>query len=592
TAVGSKIAALNLQGVRIEKDTRRNYPHQEVASHVLGFTDADNKGIEGVEYYYNDYFTGQDGWSLIQRDGRGRAVPEQVIRSQEPVNGQSLVLNIDLIFQSIATEELKAASRKYNASSGSVIILDPNTGNILAMANEPGYNPNAPTNYSIASRRNLAITDAYEPGSTFKIVPFAGLLESKKLKLNEAVFCENGSYTVRGRTIRDTSPHGWLVPSDVMRYSSNIGIVKLTRNLGNAALYNTVKLFGFGNKTDVEFSGENSGSIRDIPEWSSFSQASIAIGQEISVNALQVALAYAAIANGGNLLQPHLVRGVLLEDGTIEKIPHASEETMPKRIISAETADQLKKYLVKVVEEGTGKDAAIPRIRVAGKTGTAQVPRKDGKGYSTTDFISSFIGFFPAEKPQYLIYVVLHTDRVNQWGSKAAVPTFQRIAKRISVNLQQTESNFTEVNPAESKRPETFDMQQIIVPDVQNRRFETAVAALQDLGLHTVFTGEGEFVNSQFPAPGTRLSAGDEIKLERFTIVTSDGYTKMPDLVGLSLREALNRMAISDLEPMVYGNGKVVRQKPAPHTPVRTGIRCVIECETPNVKIPFFSQVN
>ncbi|KAA3612106.1 MAG: penicillin-binding protein [Calditrichaeota bacterium] len=592
TEIGSKIATLKLQGIRIEKDTRRNYPHQEVASHILGFTDTDNRGIEGVEYYYNDIFTGQDGWNLIQRDGRGRAVPEHVIQANDPVDGKSVVLSIDLIFQTIATEELRVASRKFNAHSGSVIILEPNTGHVLAMANEPGYNPNFPRQYSIASRRNRAITDAFEPGSTFKIVPFAAMLESSKINMSEAVFCENGRFKFNGRTIRDSKSHGWLLPMDVLGVSSNIGTVKLTKALGSDALYNMGKKFGFGKRTGIQLSGESSGFFKDIPRWSSFSQASLSIGQETSVNSLQLALAYAAIANGGNLLQPRIVRGLLSENGSIEKIKSSREHAIPQRILSPETAAELKRYLVRVVEKGTGKAARLTNIKVAGKTGTAQVPRPDGNGYSNSEFMASFVGFFPADKPEYLIHVVLNTDRENQWGSQSAAPTFKRIAERIAVNLNNPGALLTQSASPKDKNVSSQHLVQIIVPDVRSRRFEIAEASLQDLGLQTVFEGEGEFVKNQFPVSGTKLSPGDEVKLERFSSKPSDGFNKMPKLVGLSLREALNKMAIANLEPMVYGNGKVVRQKPASGSAVKTGIRCVIECESPSVDIPYLSEVN
>ena len=588
---GSKIATLIFQCIRIEKDTRRNYPQQEVASHVLGFTDTDNRGIEGIEYFYNDYLTGQNGWTLIQRDGRGRAVPEHVIQAVEPVNGRSLVLTYDLIFQTIAAEELRVATRKYNASSGSVIILEPNTGNILAMANATAYNSNFPGPYSVASSRNRAITDVFEPGSTFKIVPFAAMLETRKIDLAQAVFCENGRFKTNGRVIRDTKSHGWLLPADVLRVSSNIGTVKLTKSLGSEALFNMGKKFGFGQRTGIRIPGESSGYFKDIPRWSSFSQASIAIGQEVSVNALQIALAYAAIANGGNLLQPRIVRGLVGADGRIEKLEREPKRRMPQRVLSAESAKKLKDMLVRVVEKGTGKPARLPGIRIAGKTGTAQVPRRDGKGYAENEFIASFVGFFPAEKPEFLIYVVLKTERANQWGSRSAAPTFRNIAKRIAVFLDEPDSRITANNGKREMQINSHELVKVVVPDLRNRRFEIAQASLKDIGLQPVFEGKGEFVHSQFPAPGSRLSSGDEVKLERFSAKTADGLNKMPRLIGLSLREALNKMAICNLEPMVYGSGKVVRQKPAPGSLVKSGIRCVIECESPAVEIPYLSQV-
>ncbi len=583
---GIKIASLQLPGIRVEKDTRRRYPHQDIGSHILGFTNADNVGIEGVELSYNSTLAGRPGWKIIQRDGRGRAKPEFVIDEQEPRQGTDVVLTIDYILQTITTEELRTAARQYNARSGSIIIADPRTGDILAMANTPGYDPNAISDSPVTARKNRAITDVFEPGSTFKIATFAALMEEKHVREDTLLNCENGRYVDNGRTIRDTSPHKILSAADVMRYSSNIGTVKLAKMLSKEEMYDMVRKFGFGSRTRIGLEGETPGIVHQPRAWSSYTRSSLAIGQEISVSLLQLTMAYAAIANGGKLLKPNIVRGTVNQNGQLEEWPNAK---VVRRVISESTAARLTSLLRRVVDSGTGKAARIPGISIAGKTGTAQKPREDGKGYSDSEFVASFVGFFPAENPRYLISIMLDTDRQHQWGGASAAPTFKRIAQRILI-ADRKQENYTgltrkQADEAGKNEQSVAVVDRIVLPDMSSRRFETARAALLDMGLKVSADGEGEFILTQSPEPGTILTRGDEVHLQLFSVVESDGYIEMPSVVGLSLREALNRLAIENIEPVVYGSGRVKSQKPRAGTRVRAGIRSIIECDPPAFKV-------
>ena len=589
--LGPKIGELNLPGIRVVSDSRRVYPHQEVASHIIGFTDPDNIGIAGVELEYNDVLKGQDGYMVIQRDGRGRKVPENVVERKDPVDGKNVVLTIDYILQTIATEELRNAVRQYDAQSGSVVILDPKTGEILALANEPGFNPNKAGAYSLDARRNRAITDAYEPGSTFKIVPFAALLEHRLKRLNELVNCEQGVYQFNGRRIRDTRPHGNLTLAEVLAYSSNIGTVKLARELGEERLYHMARKFGFGEKTHIELPGENRGILRPISKWTSFSLASIAIGQELSCNVIQLAMAYAAIANGGTLLKPRLIKKIETRDGRVE---FRSEKEVIRQVISPQTADTLTSLLVQVVEQGTGRPAHIPGLRVAGKTGTAQVPKKNGKGYSDSEFVSSFVGYFPAEDPRYLILVKLKTGKAYQWGSSSAAPTFKRIAQKIRVYDRRL--HITEEGGGESRGPDIAisvpqEVNGLRLPDLTTRHLGSARAILEAMGLKVRIEGKGDFVAQQDPPAGTPVQYGEQVTLTLFEVETADGYLKMPNLIGLSLREALNRLSVANIDPIIYGHGRVVRQKPEPGSLVRAGIRCILEFEPEELDIPILSKI-
>jgi stage V sporulation protein D (sporulation-specific penicillin-binding protein) len=579
---GPRIAALNLPGVRVERDTRRIYPHQEIASHILGFTDPDNKGLEGVELQFNSLLTGKNGRVVIQRDGRGRAVPENIVEHIPPRDGKAIVLTIDYIIQTIATEELRKAAREYHARNGIVVVCEPQTGEILAIANAPSYNPNDPAKYTPAMRRNKAVTDVYEPGSTFKIVLFSSMLEKNAKQVNDLVFCENGIYRHEGRTIRDVKKYGWLTVGDVLKNSSNIGTVKLAQELGGELLYEMLQAYGFGQKTNIDLPGETPGIVNEPKNWTNFSLASIAFGQEISVSALQMAMAFAAIANGGKLLTPHLMHGVLDEQGNFVG---RQKEPEGKRVISTKTANVLTKLLVNVVEDGTGEPAKIAGLRVAGKTGTGQKALPNGKGYSATEFISNFAGFFPADHPKYMIYVMLDTDYRNQWGKYAAA-TFKRIAQRIQVQEKRLYSKMTSTPKTNQHSEPPREIKNFVMPNLVNRKYDFGRNVLEALGLNIEEQGRGEFILSQSIAAGTKIAPGEQVVLELFEVKKSDGRIIMPSVIGLSLREALSQLAIHNLEPVVYGHGQVRNQKPSPGSLVRAGARSVIECVESKVPSP------
>ncbi len=576
--VGDKVAALELPGILVEKDARRIYPHHEIAGHILGFTDADNKGIEGAELQFNDLLSGEAGKLVIQRDGRGRAVPENIIENLHPTDGASVVLTIDYIVQTIVTEELRAALRRFGARNGSVIVMNPQNGEILAMANEPSYNPNAPAKYSAAARRNRAVTDIYEPGSTFKVVTYSALFENKLRKPADKIFAENGLYVKNGRKIRDTKPRGWLQVGQALSYSSNIGTAKLSEVLGKERFFQAASSFGFGGRSLVDLPGEAGGMLKSPSQWSDYSQASMSIGQEVSVTALQMALAYAAIANGGLLLKPRILLGTQGEDG---KLTLAEDSPPPKRILSKSTADLLKKLLQRVVEEGTGEPAKLPNLNVAGKTGTAQKALPNGRGYSATEFVSNFAGFYPVQKPEYLIYVKLETSRQFQWG-KFSAEVFKNIAERIRLREKKfyTQKNAPKT-PKKSRTKIVVAEGSLKMPDVTKRSVFAGLTVLEGLGLDVHTQGSGSFIASQFPAPGKATQPGDSVSIELFEVAENDGSLIMPKVVGLSMREALNKLTIHGLEPVVYGSGNVVKQKPAAGSRVRAGIRCVVECTLP-----------
>ncbi|MDZ7343808.1 MAG: penicillin-binding protein 2, partial [candidate division KSB1 bacterium] len=384
--IAEKIKAAKLPGIRLEKDARRRYPHQEIAAHVLGYTDIDNRGLSGIELACDSLLRGRNGRKIIQKDAVGNALPEVSTPDILPVPGKSLILTLDYILQTMATEELRLAIDHFEASGGIVIITNPKTGEILAMVCEPSFNPQAPAAAALAIRRNRAVADLFEPGSTFKLVTFAGMLQEGRAKPDEMIFCENGSYRVADQIVGDHEKYGNLSIREVLAVSSNIGTVKLAQKLGREKLFQYARDFGFGMTTRLGLEGEVSGVLKKPVEWSGYTLAAMAMGYEVSVTAIQMVMAYGAIANGGLLLRPRILAGVIEPTGEVQ---HFDQVHVVRRVVSPAVARTMTQMMEAVVERGTGQNAAIAGVRIAGKTGTAHKPLTAGRGYSRKDFIAS-----------------------------------------------------------------------------------------------------------------------------------------------------------------------------------------------------------
>jgi len=571
-----KIKALQLPGVRLEKDSRRRYPHDESAAHVIGYTDVDNRGIAGIEMGCDSLLRGVTGRKVIQRDAIGNAMPEVSTPDLPPVHGKALMLTIDYIIQTITHEELRAAIGEFDASAGIAIVTDPNTGEILAMACEPSFNPNAPSLYSDHARRNRAITDLIEPGSTFKLVTFSGILHEKKAKSEDMIFCENGAYKFAGETVRDHEPHGKIPLREVLAVSSNIGTVKLARRLGKEKFFQYARDFGFGMSTGLELDGEVNGILKNPVDWSGFSLAAMAQGYEVALTPLQMAMAYGALANGGLLLKPKILSGWMEPTGEIKRFETTE---VVRRVVSKPIAQLMANLLEGVLgEHGTAKTAAIPQVRVAGKTGTAHKPLLGGRGYARNDYIASFIGFWPANAPQYLIFVMLENPRTTYWGGYVAAPTFKKIAQRI---INTTSGKELQNETEEITDMPTTDTRMVVVPDVTGRSAAISAAILKKLGLDVEREGKGDFVLDQNPAPGASVEPHATVTLNLFEIEKAGATAaqKMPSLIGLSAREALQKITLLNLDATILGNGRVVRQYPGAGTNIAPGMHCEIECQ-------------
>jgi len=519
-SVGQSVRALQLPGIGSLPENLRFYPNRELAAHVLGFEGFDDKGLEGAERAYDQLLAGEPGLALIGRDAFGREVPTQSTVLRPPRPGREIVLALDSTIQYIAEKELDAAWRRTRAQAGMVIVMDPRTGELLALAGRPTFNPNAYYAATPHDWRIRALTDPFEPGSTFKVILAAAALEAEVAKPSDHFFGEWGAITVANRVIHDWRRYGWLTFQEVLQYSSNVGAIKVGMTLGKERYYEGIRAFGFGSLTGLGLPGESRGQVRPPQLWSGLSLASMSIGQEVSVTALQLLSAFAAVANGGRLMQPQLVRSIL--DSRGEEV-RGFRPNAVRQVVSPETARTLTEILTAVVHEGTGKNAAVDGYDVAGKTGTAQKFDPKTRVYSREPGVLSFVGFAPADDPRFAMLVLLDEPKGVAWGSEAAAPIFSAIAGQILRYLQVRPSDSPPVHLVRTGRVFLAAAQDVArppleeaVPVMPDLRGKTLRQALAQLGPHDValeVKGQG-VVTRQDPPPGAKLSPGRAARLE------------------------------------------------------------------------------
>ncbi|MFA5177652.1 MAG: penicillin-binding transpeptidase domain-containing protein [Candidatus Omnitrophota bacterium] len=420
------VKKLKIKGLGFLRETKRSYPNTYLASQIIGFAGLDNTGLEGIELYLDKYLKGAQGWAIFLRDARQKKLDiwEKMVL---PRDGNDIVLTIDQVIQYIAERELDKAYKTYHAKGASIIVMDPHTGKVLALANRPTYDLNEHSNVSKDQTRDRAICDLFEPGSVFKIVTAAAALEEKRVSEEDRFFCENGSYRVANHILHDHKPHGWLTFREVIEESSNIGTTKVAQLLGPDTVYKYVRLFGFGSKLGIDLPGEISGMIKEPRFWSKTSIGAIPIGQEVGVTALQLASAMSAIANGGQLMRPFVIEEIRDKQGKVIK---KTSPVLIRKVISLDTAARVTKMLTGAVEEGTGRMAQIPGFTSAGKTGTAQKLEPNG-AYSHSKFVASFIGFAPAEDPLVTIVVSVDEPHPYYFGGVVAAPVFRNVAADV-----------------------------------------------------------------------------------------------------------------------------------------------------------------
>lgn len=419
--VANQVKTLKIAGLDFIKESKRYYPNKSLAAHVVGFAGIDNLGLEGLELQFEDYLKGEYGWTQILRDARQR---ELLIEKNvfPPRDGFNLVLTIDETIQFIAERALEKAFEKHHAKAASIIVMNPKTGEILALANQPTYNLEQATQAPMENRTNRVAAFVYEPGSVFKIVTLAAALEEGKVKETDKFFCENGSYKVGNHILHDHGRHGTLTFREVIEQSSNICTTKVAQKLGADLIYQYGHRFRFGMKTGLDLAGEVQGTLKPTKYWSKTSIGAVPIGQEVTVTAIQMVSAIAAIANDGVYMKPFVVK--YIKDNQDELIRSFEPEPLGQ-VVSAETAQRMKDILNGVVERGTAKLAKIPGVSVAGKTGTAQ--KVVGKTYSHSKFYATFIGFAPVEDPKLAAIVVFDEPRGTYYGGTVSAPVFKEV---------------------------------------------------------------------------------------------------------------------------------------------------------------------
>lgn len=544
--VAAKIEAMNLEGVFSILEIKRYYPHKENGSSTIGFTGIDNQGLGGIECKYDELLSGKEGSAIFERFARGggryRLDKNMYI---SPQKGSSIKLTINSTYQEIAQREIRKAYEKYQAKTCTMIIMNPKTGAILAMANEPSFDPNNGTKTEDYLHKNRAISDVFEPGSTFKVVTAAAALEEHKWGTSDVIYCGNGKITVADQTIHDYRPYKDLTFRQVIEKSSNIGTIKIADKLGSKKLYEYARAFGFGAKTNINLLGESEGIFRTPDKWSLVSNASISIGQEISVTSLQLTNAFCAIANNGVLMQPYLVQEIIDEKGRVV------ERTSPQKIrevVTKTTADTLTSILIGVVEKGTGVKAQIPGVTIAGKTGTAQKSDPVKGGYSPDKYCASFAGFLPAEDPKYVALVVIDEPQgVLYYGGDIAAPVFKNVMEKI-ICIDGT------IQPQIAEPEENLPQKR--VPDVRGLPVSDAEKVLTAAGFRSKWEGDGAFVVAQQHNPNSLAEIGSTVKLNL------DKDPKSINLIGMTSRKAFARLSQLGFAVDVSGRGLVRKQNP------------------------------
>ena len=563
--VAAEIDRRRPEGLHLQEEIERSYPFGDVGKQITGFTNIDCNGQAGFELWQNSSLAGKSGIAAYRRDGnRNRfRIKEQAIT--QPIPGRSKVLTIDWQLQEIVEEELKNGVRDHNAELGMAVFLNNNNGEIIAMAH---YDPNEPQKGKPQKLRVL--TDLFEPGSVYKIIAAAGLLEEKAVNFDDSVYCENGVWKMGRNRLHDDHEHEWLNFRSIIELSSNIGIGKHAINYGGEELYQLSKKFGIGEKTLEGWPGEQSGYITKPKQWSDFSVASLSIGHAVAVNALQMANAMAAVANGGTLYQPRLILCDVDETGN-------PMEPEPSKVIaelmSKETSDSLKSFLRGVVERGTAEVVNSQIVTIAGKTGTAQIYDTERKRYSFSRYNASFAGFFPAENPMVTGIVLMVNPQPVHYGGHTSGKTFRKIAERYTIihpDLFTVPTRMIAENSDKIKNTQ-------VVPNLTGQLLVNAIDEAEKNKLQVRATSDSGFVVWQYPPPDRLMFTDDDI----IVVVDSgkDQAQKMVDLTGLSVREASAYMAHLGLEYTVVGNGKVYKQSLKAGALVQRESTCKLECK-------------
>jgi cell division protein FtsI/penicillin-binding protein 2 len=563
----------DIPGVFPLVEEKRYYPLQETGANLVGFTGIDGNGLEGLEGSYEKYLRGKVGSMLVKRDVKGRPIMTDTVQVKKAEAGGDLYLTIDSNIQYYAQQELKTAVEKYKGKTGMLVSLNPKTGAIYAMANYPTFNPNYFNRYPAEIRKNRTVTDVFEPGSTFKIFTMAAILKDRPDAYNDRVFCGNGKMEFGDRWVHDNEKHGWLTAPEIIKFSSNIGMVELAMKLSRDKLYGEYTAFGFGKGTGSDLPGEVAGILRPVSQWDDSTMSSIPYGQEVAVTALQLARAYAAVANGGYLVTPYIVDRVIKNGSVVYTHPQPQKA----KILDDATREKLIKMLEMVVEkDGTGKKAALADYQVAGKTGTAQKHNPNGKGYAPNKYVCSFIGFVPAEDPQILTLVVVNEPAaIWAFGGDVAAPAFKNFSGDMISYLHVAPVTGAKNSPQNAAVKITVKM-----ADFYMKQFTEAKRTLSAESIKIEKIGYGKTVIMQKPAANTGMKSGDTAVLYLADTDVKEGLRiYMPDLKGLTIRNAIEILKAYGLTVKCVGSGTAVSQQPKPGVAVKKGSECTVSFE-------------
>jgi len=491
---------LDITGLGYIPEPKRIYPNGHLLGQVIGITDVDSIGIEGIEYHYDSLLTGKTRKITLKRDARGHKIlndPSEIQDiDQDKTSGHDIVLTIDSQIQYIVERQLKEGIEEVGGEKGMAIIMNPETGEVLAMASYPFLDPNNFSKFPEVNRRNLPIWYAHEPGSTMKVFLASSALDDKKVNPNSKFNCENGRRRIGSAVIRDIKPRGTLTVAEIVKYSSNIGASKIGELLGRDKYYKYLNKFGFGKTPGIGLPGESSGILAAPRKWGPIELATISFGQGISVTSLQLVTALSAIANGGYLMKPYVIEKIVGPDGNV--IEQNSPEVVT-RVISYDTSYQMKQIMQGVVENGTGKKAQIPGFSVAGKTGTAQIPNPKSGGYYSDRYIASFIGFAPVEDPEIVMVVVVEAPRKKTHGGSVAAPIFKQIAEKVLFHMGIS--------------PKKVLVGMTVMPDLSGMSVRDILKWSEEEGVKVKVKGSG-FVTNQQPLPGDLIKEGMVCSIE------------------------------------------------------------------------------
>ena len=500
----------------IKKSYKRYYPEDNLVSQIVGFTNIDDEGVSGLESKYNKFLKPVSGSKLSKRNGLGVKISDPTLPSQEAKNGADITLTINKEYQAVLRDELIIQMEKVGASASMGLILNPQTGAILSMVNLPDYNPNSPNDFDIELQRNKIVSDLIEPGSTFKIVTMAAALESDISLTDE--YNVQGPYNFHNiKMIEDSEPHTVLNVKEILAFSSNIGTIKIAEYLGKKSIYNQAREFGYGTKTGFDSFTEQPGTFREPSKWTLSSMHSVPIGYEISATPLQIAMSYAAIANGGFLLKPYVVERIEKYDDTIIK----NQRNTKKRILSQSNSEKLGLMLSHTVENGSAKSAAIDGWNVAGKTGTSK-KLIDGQ-YSEKEFISSFVGYFPYENPQLLCLIIIDSPDVSRnlhWGGISAAPVFKSVMDRIinidkSITISRSKNLRVKNEPILIQKNYKIKIEYVEMPNLIGKTVRDAFSDLKKVGIKPQISGSGLIVSQS-------IEAGTKIEKESICILKAE----------------------------------------------------------------------